>query len=177
MGIRLQLSKENFKFSSAHFTIFSAERAERLHGHNYYLGFDFKFKRLDEILGMAADFAYLKALVREVVEPLDERVLLPARSPYLKIEEKGDPVEGAIAVAFGHKQYVFPREDVLLLPIVNVTSEELARFIARQTTDQWCKQAAGAGRWPLESLLVSIEETRGQKVCVKFRPSEEIEGR
>jgi 6-pyruvoyl-tetrahydropterin synthase len=31
----IELAKEDFKFSAAHFTLFGPDAAERLHGHNY----------------------------------------------------------------------------------------------------------------------------------------------
>nr|HPI41863.1 6-carboxytetrahydropterin synthase [Pseudobdellovibrionaceae bacterium] len=39
----LKLSKDEFKFSSAHFLIFNDHQAERLHGHNYQVEFEVLF--------------------------------------------------------------------------------------------------------------------------------------
>lgn len=156
MSIRIVLEKENFKFSCSHFTILGPDRAERLHGHNYYVRVECQAESLIPDLGMAFDFNLLKTLVREIVGRLDEMVLLPERSPYLKIECPPD----SVSVALGKKNYVFPLEDVRILPVVNVTSEELARILAEEIRH----------RLPvsLKRLAVAVEETRGQSVVYEL---------
>ena len=48
MPFQVSLSKERFKFSSTHFTIFNDSEAECLHGHNYLVSVDLGFKSLAE---------------------------------------------------------------------------------------------------------------------------------
>ncbi len=158
MPFRVRLEKENFKFSCSHFTLFGPSEAERLHGHNYYVSVEIGLKALDPVLGMAFDFNDVKPLVRKLTEAWDERVLLPGRSPYLKIEAKDD----SFVVSFGKKKYEFPQEDALVLPTVNVTSEELARLLAENLA---AALKTNEGLEPrLDSLTVGVEETRGQSV-------------
>lgn len=150
----VHLAKEPFKFSCSHFTILAADQAERLHGHNYQLRVDLSVGELDPQLGFAFDFNSAKPLIRSFCDELDERILIPTRSPYLKVIEQS----GSLDVRFGDRKYVFPVTDALQLPLVNITSEELARYA-------WEKLSAGFSvlpRWT--ALQVHIEETRGQSV-------------
>ena len=154
----VHLAKETFKFSCSHFTIFSALSAERLHGHNYQMKLDLEVDTLDPKLGFAFDFNVVKPMIRAFCDSLDERILLPGRSPFLKIAERGAQVE----VNFADKKYSFPKEDTLNLPLVNITSEELARY-AGESLSANLKNVPG---W--EILLVSVEETHGQSVTFRL---------
>jgi 6-pyruvoyltetrahydropterin/6-carboxytetrahydropterin synthase len=150
----VHLAKEPFKFSCSHFTILSAQKAERLHGHNYQVRVDIEVKAIDPKLGMAFDFNDVKPLIRSFCDQLDERILLPLNSPFLQLERSG----GQIGVKFGAKNYSFPQEDTVCLPLANITSEELARFASEQLTEKM----KNLPYWT--SLQVNVEETRGQSV-------------
>ncbi len=155
MGFIIRLKKENFKFSCSHFTIFSSTSAERLHGHNYYIGISCRVPDISKDLGLAFDFNVLKPLVKKVCDDLDECILIPEDSPYLNIKSQGSSVK----VNFAKKEYVFPVEDVRLLPLVNITSEELARFISREILIEVKSQ-----KLPMTELATTVKETQGQSV-------------
>jgi 6-pyruvoyltetrahydropterin/6-carboxytetrahydropterin synthase len=162
MSFRVVLEKENFKFSCSHFTILGPDSAERLHGHNYYVRVELELLKLDPTLGMAFDFNEVKPLVRDVLEELDERVLLPAKSPFLQIESKTGTVAAVLTIGDRKKRYELPEEDVMLLATVNITSEELSRLIAEKIASGLRAKPAVGQR--IRSLAVSVEETRGQSV-------------
>src|SRR4051812_36676618 len=128
MGYVIHLGKESFKFSCTHFTIFGATRGERLHGHNYQVRCSIEVNQIDPKLGMAFDFNVVKPVIKNLCDSLDERILIPTQSPYLELSELGSQ---QLKVVFNKKEYVFPIEDVRKLPIVNITSEELARFFCK----------------------------------------------
>lgn len=153
----VHLAKEPFKFSCSHFTILSSEHAERLHGHNYQMRVDMELEAVDPKLGMAFDFNAVKPKIRMICDELDERILLPAVSPYLKITEDGPQLK----VTFGHKTYVFPTEDCLRLPLANVTSEELSRYAC----ERLFKILEAQPFWT--AIRVEVEETRGQSVSYR----------
>lgn len=148
------LAKETFKFSCSHFTILSPTTAERLHGHNYQVSVELGVEDLDPQLGFAFDFNAIKPSIRKICDSIDERILLPAKSPFLKLKTEG----AQLHVAFGQKAYAFPQEDTFLLPLVNITSEELARHFG----DELAKHLSSVAGW--KHLAVNIEETRGQSV-------------
>jgi 6-pyruvoyltetrahydropterin/6-carboxytetrahydropterin synthase len=157
MSYRIHLEKENFKFSCSHFTIFGPGNAERLHGHNYYVSVELRLAKLNEALGLAFDFNEIKPLIRQTTAELDEYVLLPQNSRYLQIEESSH----SIRAIFANKRYELPREDVRLLPLSNISSEELAKFIASELVRQMKSQSSCA---EVSSITVGVQETRGQSV-------------
>lgn len=165
ISYRIELEKENFKFSASHFTIFGAGRAERLHGHNYYVYCEIELASVDPNLGLAFDFNLVKPMIREATEALDEYVLVPQKSSYLKIETDSSQVK----VRFGSKQYSFPIEDTQLLPVVNITSEELARFIAEDLHARLKQHPEALGR--IRTFSIGVQESRGQTVFFQIEPA------
>jgi 6-pyruvoyltetrahydropterin/6-carboxytetrahydropterin synthase len=154
----IHLAKEPFKFSVSHFTIFSPEHAERLHGHNYQVSVSISVQEVDAKIGLAFDFNLIKPMIRKICDTMDERILIPEQSPYLKIEKQGSQVR----VQFNKKQYEFPIEDSIFLPLVNVTTEELARYVGENLK----MGMADLPGW--KDIQVNIEETRGQSVSYKL---------
>lgn len=161
MGFRIILEKENFKFSCSHFTILGPDRAERLHGHNYYVRVEIQVESIDPALGMAFDINAVKPLVHAIVCELDERVLLPGQSPYLKVRSGPE----SVAAELGKKNYLFPSSDTRVLQVANITSEELARFIAIDLAERLRRSVKNTspGR-----LSVAVEETRGQSIAYEM---------
>jgi 6-pyruvoyltetrahydropterin/6-carboxytetrahydropterin synthase len=170
---RLTLAKEDFKFSAAHLTLLSPHEAERLHGHNYQVRVYVNCKSLDE-WEFAFEFNTLKRKIRSLIANWDERVLVPAQSPYLEIErsERGTQVSLNLKspdTTSRHnersamtQQYVFPSGDVIELPVRNITSEALARILAFQLASMWRLDAPQELITRIEELEVHVEETRGQ---------------
>jgi 6-pyruvoyltetrahydropterin/6-carboxytetrahydropterin synthase len=154
----INLAKEPFKFSCSHFTILSATEAERLHGDNYQVRVSIAVRDTDPKLGLAFDFNTVKPLIRAFCDELDERILLPAKSPYLKIASEG----GQVDVRFGKKRYGFPEEDTLTLPLVNITTEELSRYACERLV----QDMKALPHWT--QVKVSVEETRGQSVSYQL---------
>ncbi len=152
----VRLAKEAFKFSCSHFTIFSSTNAERLHGHNYAVAVEVDFSKTDPHLGIAEDFNAIKPLIKKICDELDERILVPANSPYVQIESDSENMR----VSFGTKKYSFPLADTMSLPLLNISSEELARHVAVNLHSA----LQGLKNWT--HLRVQVEETRGQSVTV-----------
>lgn len=151
----LRLAKEDFKFSVAHFTIFGEGRAEPLHGHNYRLaieldGADGAAGDLEET-GLFADTDRWKRAARSVCAMLDDKVLVAAESPHLDLVVNED----SAVVSFAERVYRFPENEVLRLPVANVSMELLARW----AWEHLAREAAGTA---VEILTVEIEETPGQ---------------
>ncbi len=122
----IELSEESFGFSAAHFTIFSATQRERLHGHNYLV----KAKFLAELgaLGIAFDYAIYKKKLNALAQQLNSYLLLPGASPVLRIQETEEGYE----VFFHEDRLVFLKRDVLILPIRNITIEELSSWFLQE---------------------------------------------
>jgi len=122
----IELFKEDMKFSAGHFTIFSSTIRENLHGHNYNLYASFTTQIEDE--GLSFDYRFYKEKLYALCQSLDETVLLPGKCKYLHIEEK----EGYYHVTFNDEKILFLPRDVKILPITNVTVEELSNWMLQQ---------------------------------------------
>ena len=106
----IEIQKEYFKFSAAHFLIFPDGTAERLHGHNYRV-----FVEIDASLsrhGLVIDFKRVKPLVRELVDELvtvEESELTEAMVKAL--ENIGKKVEyHLIDSSYGHDAFLLEHE-------------------------------------------------------------------
>ncbi len=155
----IEVEKEYFKFSAAHFLIFPDGRAERLHGHNYRVFLEVEGQLSQH--GLVIDFTVIKPLVRELLDSLDERFLLPGEHPELEINEDGDALE----ILHGGRRYVVPREDARVLPINNTSSENLAAWIGREL------RALLPAEFPeveVRTLRVAVQETSGQRGVYTF---------
>lgn len=119
----LELFKEDMKFSAGHFTIFSATKREKLHGHNFRVHVIIEAEMDNN--GMCFDYGIYKRRIRELCRAWDEVMILPAHSPHLRIEEQGDE----LYAHFGGERIPFLRRDVLVLPIANATVEEFSRLM------------------------------------------------
>ena len=124
----VDINAEEHRFSAGHFTIFSATQREDLHGHNYHVALSMEVLLHEN--GMAFDYRIYKNKLRELCQQLDRRFLLPSQSCYLKIEEVGDMWIGH----FNQEKIPFLKRDVLILPICNVTIEELSHWFLGQLT-------------------------------------------
>ena len=151
----IELEKEYFKFSAAHFLIFPDGSAERLHGHNYRV-----FVEIDARLsehGLVIDFQEIKPVVRELLDSLDERFLIPGEHPVLEHSVRED---GVCEIRHGESYYAAPAEDVLVLPMNNTSSENLATWIGREIKRLLVEQF---GDVEMRRLRVAVEETSGQR--------------
>jgi 6-pyruvoyltetrahydropterin/6-carboxytetrahydropterin synthase len=122
----IEIDKESLKFSAAHFSIFSAEDRERLHGHNFnvYLAITVPIGPN----GMCFSYKKLKDKIRYECEKLDEYTLIASNSPHLKISEEGK----YYAIEFNHETILLLQSDTLLLPVRNTTVEEFAHYLLSQ---------------------------------------------
>jgi 6-pyruvoyltetrahydropterin/6-carboxytetrahydropterin synthase len=128
---RIEISKEYLHFNSAHFTIFSATEREDLHGHTFYV------KALIDsgvdATGLAFDYNLVKNRLMGLCERIDEKVLLPEKSPYLTLDRDN----GYLIACFGSEKLPFLPRDVVTLPVANITVEELAPwFLSGLMADQ-----------------------------------------
>ncbi len=153
----IEISKDYLHFNSAHFTIFSATEREDLHGHTFYVR-AFVTSAINEN-GMAFDYNILKAGLLKLCDHLDEKVLLPERSPHLKLSES----DGYLMAEYGSERLPFLPRDVRTLPVRNITVEELAPwFLAELAAEPAIAEqhiarleiqvSSGPGQWAAASM-------------------------
>lgn len=128
----LDLHHASFKFSAAHFTLFQSHK-EALHGHNYQVRVHLSLKKKAPFMA----FSDLRSHIQSVCLQWDEKVLMPAHSKKLTISDWTVPDHLHVVVQNLH--YVFPKEEVVLLPTDNVTSENLAELFLEQLTWDFCE--------------------------------------
>jgi len=143
-GIRL-------RFAAAHMATLG-EELEPLHGHNYVVRARVEGDLTDD--HWVIDFSVLKRTVREACETLDHQFLLQAASSGVQSELS----DGSWLVRFGDREYRFPEQDVVALPIENSTAELLAQWIAEQVIGALQAGQHTNIRW----LAIDVEEMPGQ---------------
>ena len=146
--VAIRLDKEAMKFSAGHFTIFGPGERERLHGHNFKVGVVLHASVGDN--GLCFDYGIYKQKLVALCRELNEYFLLPGRSPLLGIEENGD----ALVAVFGDERIPFLRADVLVLPMANVTVEELASYLLERLVGDG-SEVAGNGIGAIELEVAS----------------------
>lgn len=148
---RIEISKEYLNFSAGHFTIFSATERENLHGHNFQVRCSVTAAVGED--GLAFDYVLLKRVLKGLCDALDERVLLPELSPYLRLERS----DGMVWALFGEERIPFLERDCLPLPIRNVTIEELSALLLARLLDR--PEIQG---WDIRALEIGVSSGSGQ---------------
>lgn len=152
------IEKDYLHFGAAHFTIFSATEREDLHGHNWYV----RARLVGSIGGGGLTFDYnlVKDELKRLCDHLDEKVLLPALSPHLVIEEDGD----YLVVRFSDERIPFLPRDVRLVDVRNISVEELARWMVNQLT-----KSVSIRDLPLRSMCIGVSSGPGQWAEARWR--------
>jgi 6-pyruvoyltetrahydropterin/6-carboxytetrahydropterin synthase len=150
----IDLCKEYFQFSCAHFLIFPDGSKERLHGHNYRVSVEIEGSLTDR--GLVIDFLQAKPVVRALCDELNEHWIVPGLHPELTVAAQGG---GHTEVRYRGARYVAPSDEVLVLPINNSSVENLATWFGRELRERLEKRF---GQSQVRRLRVSISETPGQ---------------
>ncbi len=158
---KIRVTKDHLTFCSGHFISYEGDRCERLHGHNY--------RATVEVEGdldpnyYVFDFIALKHRTKLITDELDHHMLLATRNPLISVAEGPRSVH----VRYREREWLFPREDCVLLPIENTTAELLARYIAQRLLDDLRREYHFL---PLV-LRVEVEENVGQSATYECRPA------
>ncbi len=158
---KVRVTKDHLVFCSGHFISYEGDKCERLHGHNY--------RTTVEIEGdldanrYVFDFIALKQRTKAITDELDHRMLLATRNPLISVEEGPKRVR----VRYREREWLFPREDCVLLPIENTTAELLARYIAGRLLEDLRRHHA----YRPAVLRVEVEENIGQAATCELRIS------
>lgn len=156
---KVRVTKDHLVFCCGHFISYHGHKCERLHGHNYRVAVEVD-GRLDGNF-YVFDFIALKNLTRGIVDELDHYMLLPTKNPLIRVDDLGEQVK----VRFEKKEWIFPREDCVLLPIENTTAELLAKWIAGRLRDGLSEKY----QFVPDVLRVEVEESIGQMATYEWR--------
>ena len=111
-----------FAFSAAHAGLHDGE-FEPLHGHSFTA--TLRLHGEPDKTGMVCDFSAAKNALAAVIAPLKRRTLMPANPPGGSCDRDGNQ----IVIECGTKRYCLPAEDVVLLPVPNTTTEQIASWL------------------------------------------------
>jgi 6-pyruvoyltetrahydropterin/6-carboxytetrahydropterin synthase len=150
----IEVAKDYFNFASAHFLIFSNGQRESLHGHNYQVSVVMEGE-LDPA-GVVLDFISFKPLVKRICDGLDHRTLIQSASPVIALRERPHEIE----LRYKQQKIILPRQDVLLLPLINTSTELLAEYVAGQIRRRVRRNFPKS---QIRYLEVGVEEARGQR--------------
>jgi 6-pyruvoyltetrahydropterin/6-carboxytetrahydropterin synthase len=155
----VRVTKDYLVFCSGHFITYRGGECERLHGHNYRVAVEVDAGLDDD--HYVFDFIALKNLMRELTDELDHYMLVPTKSKLIAVEEAGR----AVRLRFRDKEWVFPREDCVLLPVENTTAELLAKYLAGKLRDE----LRARHRFAPDAIRLEVEESFGQVARYEWR--------
>ncbi|MFO0809963.1 MAG: 6-carboxytetrahydropterin synthase [Gemmataceae bacterium] len=157
----VRVAKDYLVFSAGHFITYRGGDCERLHGHNYRAAVE-----VDAPLGpdhYAFDFIALRDETRALCDELDHRMLLPAESELIRVEER----DGSVVARYKDRTWMFPRDECVLLPLANTTAELLGRYLGQRLLGVLRTKH---GFTPLR-LRVEVEECFGQAATYSWSAS------
>ena len=154
------VSKERFKFSSAHMTVFPDGTKEALHGHNFQVSLSTQVP--DTAFSRMIDFSVFKKVLQRLCAQCDERVIIATQNPFFE----GCEVEGQYEMTLCGKRYVFPRDEVALLDVDNITTEALSKLLLHQFLDA-LRVMGLLDR--VDQVELRVDETRGQGAASTYR--------
>ena len=156
---KVRVTKDHLVFCSAHFISYEGDRCERLHGHNYRAAVEVEGALDDNFY--VFDFIALKNRTKSITDELDHRMLLPTRNKFISVEAS----EQSVRVRYRGREWLFPREDCVLLPIENTTAELLANYVGGRLA----ADLKSHHRFVPAMLRVEIEENFGQSATCEWR--------
>ncbi len=154
----VELHNEEHSFSAGHFTIFSSTDREDLHGHNYTVHVSFAVLLNNN--GMAFDYRFYKKKLQTLCDVLDRKFLLPKHSQYLQLEDKNE----MWFAHFNHEPIPFLKRDVVILPVTNVTIEELSHWFLQQLTTDLNELNNNA----IKAVTVKVFNGPGQSASAQY---------
>jgi 6-pyruvoyltetrahydropterin/6-carboxytetrahydropterin synthase len=157
---KVRVTKDHLTFCSGHFISYEGDKCERLHGHNYRTAVEIEGDL--DANHYVFDFIALKQRTKTITDELDHRMLLATRNPIIAVESG----PRSVRVRYRDREWLFPREDCVLLPIENTTAELLARYIAQRLLDILRRQHG----YEPAVLRVEVEENIGQSATCEWRP-------
>jgi 6-pyruvoyltetrahydropterin/6-carboxytetrahydropterin synthase len=157
---KVRVTKDHLVFCSGHFISYEGDKCERLHGHNYRTAVEVEGPLDDN--RYVFDFIALKLRTKAITDELDHRMMLPLRNTLIRVEAGPRSVH----VRYRDREWLFPREDCVLLPIENTTAELLARYIGQRLLDELRQQH----QFEPAVLRVEVEESFGQSATWEWKP-------
>jgi 6-pyruvoyltetrahydropterin/6-carboxytetrahydropterin synthase len=153
--VSIEIFGEWLTFSAAHFTLFSPTEREPLHGHNYDVSASVATKVQSD--GIAFNYEIYRDKIVALCQEINIRLLLPGQSPFLRIEEKGKFYHAH----FNGEEMPFLKSDTVILPVKNISLEELARwFLTRLLEDK-----KSIKTYAISELVINVSSGHGRSAA------------
>jgi 6-pyruvoyltetrahydropterin/6-carboxytetrahydropterin synthase len=150
----IYIGKDRHKFSAAHMTVFADGAKERLHGHNFQARVTLELR--DVSFERFLDFAVVKDALEAECDALDHLVLLAEKNPHMHVVRRD---AGELEFRLSGRRYVLPAEEALLLPVDNLTCEQLSVELSRRIG---ARLAPLVDRTVVAALEIDVSESPGQ---------------
>ncbi len=150
MWIELDGWQAKLRFSACHF-IPNHPTCGYLHGHTYAISVRVTGTQYEDFV---MDFEELKRYVTEICESLDHRILLASEDDDIQITTV-DKRHVSVFIERQAKRYIFPIEDVVMLPLHSASAEDLCLYIL----DQLCRKISADN---ITEIYVRLDEGLGQ---------------
>ncbi|MFQ5977866.1 MAG: 6-pyruvoyl tetrahydropterin synthase family protein [Candidatus Heimdallarchaeota archaeon] len=166
MKFSIEQNELQYQISVAHFVI-GEDYSEAIHGHNIGISIAV-FGSLDPKTKMVIDFTKLRPIAEKILDQWDHRTLIPSKSPEFAPSENNSQIEWT----YRGKFYSIPSKDVVLLPIENVTVEELARLLIEDIARNLLSLDEVKRAGNVEEITVTVSEYPWQSATAHFRLNE-----
>jgi len=154
----VRVTKDTLVFSSGHFITYSGDHCEPVHGHNYRVAVEVDGE-LDQNF-YVFDYIALRDLTKAIVDELDHRMLLPSQSRLITLHDEGTNW----LVRYQERYWSFPKDECVVLPVANTTSELIADYLRKRLGD-----AITSRSLPIPAQMrVEVEECFGQSAEVEW---------
>lgn len=151
MQLRLNGWDLDIRFSSAHF-LPTHDKCQRLHGHDYSVSVEIEGYSAK---GFVVDFLEVEKMLREIVDKLDHRLLLPNQSEKLEWHESGNNVD----ISYNGKLLSVPREFTYHINVDSTSSEEISDHLAGILMERLKDESN------VKSLTLCLYEGPGRGAC------------
>jgi len=150
----VRVASPGLHFNAAHFVIFGPDSCESIHGHDFRVSATIEGDLSPT--GWVVDFVVLESALAQIIREFDHTLLVPGESPWLQVVNDGTSIE----LRAGLRSWRFPSGDCRMIPIPNVTTELLARYIGVCLREKLHAEL-GHGVAGLKAMTIELSESEG----------------
>jgi len=101
------------------------------------------------------DFRELENHLESIASKIDHRLLIPDNNPGIETSSQ----DGYTDIRAGRKRYLVPTVDLVLLPLINSTAEEIGRWVFSELSKKLPED--------VKLHSVSVQEVEGKSALVE----------
>lgn len=158
----LHVRKDYLKFSVAHMTIFPDGSKESLHGHNYQV--ELTVELAASAFASMLSYGTFKQALRKVCANWDEKILLAGANQWLEVLPAA---AHEYAFRLCGKRYILPADEVVMLNVDNITTENLAQVLFERFWEELSSDASIDWQQRITAISLRVDESQGQGATLK----------